>query len=97
MSNIFALSVGLGLVLVWLAVAVFFRVRLGQLPGATVTSWFRSPRKNLEVGGAKNSLHLIGWAWDIAPDTDILTNRVRRLGLQAIREGDHIHAQIGKF
>lgn len=92
-----AIAVGIGLIILWLTIAVFFRVRLGQLPGVTITSWFRSPRKNVEVGGVRTSLHLIGWGWDLVPDTDANANKVRRLGLQAIREGDHIHAQVGKF
>ena len=97
MNNAIAISVGLGLIVVWLGVAVFFRVALARIPGVTITSWFRSPRKNVEVGGVKTSLHLIGWGWDLVPDDDPTAKAVRRLGLQAIREGNHIHAQVGKF
>lgn len=32
-----------------------------------VTSWYRDPQRNAQVGGAEFSLHLIGLAFDAAP------------------------------
>lgn len=59
-----------------------------------VTSWWRSPKKNQDVGGVSNSLHMIGLAWDVTPVTDENFASLRNAGLRVIDEGDHLHAQI---
>lgn len=37
------------------------------LPGYTITSWWRTPSHNEEVGGVINSMHLIGMGYDVSP------------------------------
>jgi len=64
------------------------------LRGMTVTSWWRSPSKNSEVGGVGDSLHLMGLAWDVIPVTQENYDLLRNAGLRVIDEGDHLHAQI---
>jgi uncharacterized protein YcbK (DUF882 family) len=60
----------------------------------TITSWWRSPWKNREVGGVANSLHMIGFAWDVVPATLANIKKLNGLGLRVIDEGDHLHAQL---
>lgn len=85
--------------IVILAVAVFYRfILIASIPGITVTSWFRNPFKNQDVGGMQNSLHLIGWAFDIVP-ADTITQANVIAGLagfpnKIVPEGDHLHVQI---
>lgn len=88
-----------GLFLFIVAVAVF--VGVGALyyayikfRGMTITSWWRSFKKNQDVGGVGNSLHMIGLAWDIVPVTNENAEILRSAGLKVINEGDHLHAQI---
>lgn len=61
------------------------------LPGATVTSWIRSPSKNKQVGGAKRSAHLLGWGVDFIPVTASLEGIARRIFPFVLNEQDHIH------
>jgi len=66
--------------------------------GARITSGRRSPEKNAAVGGAPNSYHLKGKAYDIVPPPGMsmadLEERLRNSGAdfaELINEGDHIH------
>ena len=43
------------------------RVQFGNKP-ITVNSWYRDPESNRDVGGVRNSQHLLGWAADITID-----------------------------
>ncbi len=66
-------------------------------PAAQPTSWWRSTSRNLEVGGAARSQHLLGWAVDFAGPRDENARMVavaRQLGLVAVDEGDHVHLQM---
>lgn len=64
------------------------------VPGSTVTSWWRSPTHNRDVGGAIYSQHLLGFAVDVvSPNPVRFANAVRSVGLVAIDEGDHVHVQ----
>lgn len=63
------------------------------------TSWFRSIKRNKEVGGLDNSFHRMGLAIDVVMDKDfnfVVTQFITdcsRLGLQAIDEKDHYHLE----
>ena len=66
--------------------------------GARITSAKRSPEDNARVGGAKNSYHLRGQAFDIVPppgmSMDELAAELRSTGVdfaELINEGDHVH------
>lgn len=63
----------------------------------SVTSWLRSRSRNKEIGGNAEGFHLCGLAVDAVLDTpthkESLMKRARRLGLDAIDEGDHVHLE----
>lgn len=66
--------------------------------GAKITSGKRTPERNAAVGGAANSYHLKGNAYDIVPPPGMsmadLEKRLRNSGAdfaELINEGDHIH------
>jgi len=62
----------------------------------SVTSWYRDPFDNARVGGNRCSQHLIGAGVDVVvPDdrVDVFVEAVRRAGLTALDEGDHVHIQ----
>lgn len=59
-----------------------------------VTSWFRSPWKNYEIGGTWFSLHQIGWAFDVIPQNKPLQQLMAVWPFKAVVESDHIHLQI---
>jgi hypothetical protein len=66
----------------------------------SVTSWFRTEKRNKDVGGHIMSQHQLGLAVDLVPDQDNsegyweeVAIDCRRLGLVAVVERDHIHVQ----
>lgn len=60
----------------------------------SVTSWWRSPSYNREVGGAEESQHLLGIAVDAqASDLARLEAAFRAQGMRTIRYSRHVHAQ----
>jgi len=65
-----------------------------RMQGMTITSWWRSPWKNAEVGGVPLSMHLFGLAWDVLPVTRENEIKLAALGLKVINEGDHLHAMF---
>jgi len=71
-------------------------VLLLAYPGS-ITSWIRSKSRNTLVGGANNSLHLLGLAVDIVLDSvgDKADFKImaQRLNLWVLDEGDHLHVQ----
>jgi len=76
----------------WRAVRLFF-----TYPGLALTSWFRTPEVNRDVGGDPESQHLFGLAWDIdAPRVLIgqVVATARQLGLVAVDERTHVHVQM---
>jgi Peptidase M15 len=73
-------------------VAVVFRIMAGTI--GNVTSWWRNPWKNAEVGGLPNSLHLLGWAADITPVTPETEALARARFPVVVNEGDHLHVAI---
>lgn len=80
---------------------------LGRNPGWRLTSGYRSARRNREVGGVPESLHLVGAAFDTAPKgratrvdyvgirRELLSDRCDTwcTGLsEVVAEDDHVHA-----
>lgn len=81
--------------LIGIACLGYFLIKL-FIPWASITSWYRSPWHNTEVGGVPGSLHQIGMAWDIVPaDTETyLAAKAAFFWGRVIKEVDHIHIQI---
>ena len=66
----------------------------------SVTSWIRTPKRNVEVGGSMRSNHLMGLAVDIvieSPDIDGFILFAKRLGLKVIKERDHYHLELDEM
>lgn len=77
-----------------LAVAVYKRIKIAAA-GLTVTSWFRTPWHNDEVGGVVNSRHQLGLAFDIVPVNSATEAALKRIGFNFIlNEGDHYHVEV---
>ena len=66
-------------------------------PPFSVTSWFRSAKRNAQVGGHPKSKHLVGLGLDIVlddpKDKPKMVETLRAIGLSALDEGDHLHIQ----
>ena len=68
-------------------------------PSSTITSWYRDPARNAEVGGVPNSQHIFGIALDIAASENgrRTANNFASYGRgvwQVINEGDHYHIEL---
>jgi len=63
-----------------------------------LTSWWRNPVRNFDVGGDRLSQHLLGLAADLRTsdleDRAQLAARLRRNALTVSDEGDHLHVQL---
>jgi len=80
------------------------RVNTAWPPGAVASSWYRSPRVNVQEGGSGPrpygvggplSQHLVGLAVDLEhPNMEMLKRDLQKQGLVAIVESDHVHAQL---
>jgi hypothetical protein len=74
--------------------------RLGKL-GVTMTSAYRSPEHNADVGGVANSQHLTGQAVDLVPPKGMSMAQLAAAaqqsmpGAKVINENDHVHVQWG--
>ena len=78
-----------------LIVGVAFAARaLLYSQGLQVTSWYRNPWKNYEVGGQWFSLHQIGWAFDVVPQNTPIQRCMEIWPFKCVVESDHIHLQI---
>ena len=87
----------LGLVAVAvLAVGALYWWTFSRIPGVKVSSWWRAPWKNANVGGNPFSLHQLGLAWDVIPGTATTQAQLIATGLpmKIVPEGDHIHVQL---
>lgn len=73
-----------------IGVAIFTRLWAWIFVGGIVTSWYRTPWRNSEVGGVPGSMHLLGWALDAIPPDAIYPLASKAFPI-AIHEGDHIH------
>lgn len=62
---------------------------------ATLTSWYRDPTVNAATGGAADSQHLIGTAFDVhVPiEPDESARRLRGHGFVVVEYPTHLHAQ----
>lgn len=75
--------------------SVFVRAANASLgPGDVVTSWWRSPQANADVGGHAESQHLVGLAFDVAsPSPALLAAALGRAGFTTVEAPGHVHAQ----
>lgn len=62
--------------------------------GLTVTSWWRLPWHNSEVGGLPFSMHQIGWAFDVIPNNAATREVLNVWPFKIVVESDHLHLQI---
>lgn len=66
----------------------------GLGPGDVVTSWWRDPQRNQEVGGHPESQHLVGLAFDVATvSPPHLAMRFRSLGFTTVEAPRYVHVQ----
>ncbi len=86
------MRLGILLLTVVFVLAVLLRLLAAGIPGARVTSWWRSPWRNRAVGGKRFSMHLLGWSVDLAPVTPGTEAAARRVFPFVVNEGDHLHA-----
>lgn len=80
------------------AAAFAWRLReLYKLVPFSVTSWWRTPERNAEVGGVPRSLHREGLAVDCVPGVGVSKEAfyayLHKVGLYGVIEGDHVHLQ----
>ena len=85
----------------WFPVIFAFYIRAAEIfrvvSGLQVTSWWRDPITNLDLGGDPQSQHLFGLGMDIAGSQDALrdaSNLARRLGLISVDFGAYLHLQL---
>lgn len=75
-------------------------IHLCALYQCSVTSWIRTPNRNRKVGGHERSNHIVGFGADLVPDDPAakaaLVAAARKLNLDAIDEGDHVHIEVDK-
>lgn len=86
------MRLAVGIVGAVVALALLTRLLAGGVPGVRVTSWLRSPWHNLAIGGRLFSMHLLGWAVDLAPVTPATEAAARQVFPFVLNEGDHLHA-----
>ena len=74
-------------------------VMIAAAYGWSVTSGYRSARRNATVGGVPNSRHLVGLAVDLASDVDSrakeeIAYQLEAAGFVVLDEGDHLHVHV---
>lgn len=71
-----------------------------QFPNMSVTSWGRSEKRNVAVGGHLKSQHMdwsacdIVWDANARPPTPTLQMYCKSVGLEVVPEGDHDHIEL---
>ncbi len=88
--NIFLLLIG---VIFSLGILGYILIKMILPKSYTVTSWWRSPYKNKEVGGVSNSMHLIGLAYDVSPIPKEKEIKKLFFFTKKIKYTNHIHLQ----
>lgn len=84
----------IAIVLLVVGIALYGRWRL-YAARLNVSSWYRTPWRNYEVGGKNNSQHMIGWAFDVTPSNPGVQAKLESMNFgTVINEGDHIHVSI---
>lgn len=76
-----------------IAGALIVRGFASLVPGS-ITSWYRTPAHNAEIGGLEGSMHLIGWAVDFVPANADVENSARQYFPIVVNEVNHIHASL---
>lgn len=76
------------------AVALYTRFLGGSI--GRITSWWRTPWHNADVGGRSGSTHILGWAVDLVPGAgesmDDIADAARAAGFPVVvNEGNHVH------
>lgn len=81
----------------YITFCLHMRALAGQFD-VSVTSWWRSEKRNAAKGGDPESFHLEGLGADLVPDElarkPDIAEAARALGLQVADEGDHLHVEL---
>lgn len=89
-----ASQIGLWIPGIWPVFVAAANRGLAEGHALAVTSWWRSPEENREVGGNVESQHLLGLALDVtAPNLPALASSLRSVGFHVVEESQHIHVQ----
>ncbi len=70
---------------------------LQNVPGLRITSWYRNPETNRDVGGDAESQHLFALGLDVEGSDDALREVIAiapAVGLVPDREPGHAHVQL---
>jgi hypothetical protein len=78
---------------------VFRLLTLPFVQGAAVTSGYRSPDHNEEVGGVYNSAHVAGVALDVVNPPAAVVALWKKVFPQGVslNEGDHVHLALPRW
>ncbi len=80
------------ILLIWIGgIVLGFGAVLLLVPGARITSWFRTGTENRRVGGLPLSAHLVGWGWDMIPVTAENERRLKNVFPVVVNEKTHLH------
>lgn len=70
---------------------------LRNVPGLSISSWYRDPVQNEAAGGVRTSLHLRGLAMDLTgpfASRMLVGNVWRAVGLDAVQYDSHVHLEL---
>jgi len=84
LTILISLFIGLG-ILGYVLIQLF-------LPSYIITSWWRSPKHNEEVGGVWNSIHLVGLAYDVSPKDTYMIEKLKKVFPKVLTTyPNHVH------